>query len=338
MSSSSAVPAQSLPVLGVDIAKASFDVCLLAGERLWRGRFTNHSKGFAQLFAWLHKAGVTTAIVALEATGAYSEGLAQAAFAAGHRVLVFNPHRVLEYARSTGRRNKTDRVDAELIARYVGSQRPDRLPWWQPLPPAQAHLRDLIRRQADLENTLYAEERRLEVASAAIAPSLKRTIRWLTAELARLEKALHAHLKRSPDLAADIGRLRQIGGCGEKTARLLAAEIPRHFRNARAVAAWLGVVPRIQHSGTSVRKPAHVGHEAPWLRAKLYFPAVTAMRCDPRCQQLAARLHAAGKPTMSIILAVLHKLIRTAFAILKDRTNYDPAHQVSLRVSAQCSP
>jgi transposase len=338
MSSPIAAPDSALPVLGVDIAKASFDVCLLTGERPVRGHFANTSKGYTQLFAWLRKSGVASVIVALEATGSYSDGLAHAAFAAGHRVLVFNPRRVLDYARSTGRRNKTDRVDAEVVARYVGSLPSDRRAWWQPLPAAQAHLRDLLRRQADLENALHAEERRLEVASEAVRASLRRTSRWLTAELARLEKAIQAHLKRSPDLAADVDRLRQIRGCGEKTARLLAAEIPRHFRNARAVAAWLGVVPRLHESGTSVRKAARVGHEAPWLRPRLYFPAITAMRCDPRCQQLANRLRAVGKPTMSIVLAVLHKLVRTAFALLKNHTDYDPAHQVTLRASAHCSP
>lgn len=332
-------PLTSLPpVLGADIAKDSFDVCLLAGERPMREHFANTPAGFAQLWAWLQKAGVSTVILAMEATGSYGDALAHAAFAVGHRLLVFNPHRVLAYARSTGRRNKTDRADAEVIAHYIRSLPAERLPWWQPLPPAQAHLRALLRRQVDLESALSAEQRRLEVASPAALPSLRRAVRWHTAELARLEKEIQTHLKRSPELAADVARLRQIGGCGEKTARLLAAEIPRHFRNARAVAAWLGVVPRITQSGTSVRKAARVGHEAPWLRTKLYFPAMTAMRCDPRSQLLVQRLRAAGKSPKSIILAVLHKLIRTAFALLKHRCAYNPTHQVFPSASAPCSP
>jgi transposase len=333
---SSSPPLES--VLGVDIAKLTFAACLVQGARRLQGQFANTPAGFRELFAWLRKADASSAIVALEATGPYSEGLAQAAFAAGHRVLVFNPRRVLEYARSTGRRNKTDRVDAEVIARFVVSQSPEERPWWQPLPAPQAALRALLRRQADLELSLHAEKRRLEVAAPAVRPSLRRTVRWLAGELARLALMIEHHLQQHAALAADVARLRTIGGCGEKTARLLAAEIPRHFRTARAVAAWLGVVPRQHESGTSVRHRAHVGHEAPWLRAKLYFPALTAMRCDPRCMALANRMRALGHAGLSIVLAVLHKLIRTAFGVLKHGTTYDPDHQVKLGPTAPCSP
>ena len=322
-------------MLGVDIAKLTFVACLVHGSQRLRGQFANTPAGFRGVLSWLRKAGASSAIVALEATGPYSSGLAQAAHAAGHRVLVFNPRRVLEYARSTGRRNKTDRVDAELIARFVLSRPREELAWWQPLPAPQAALRELLRRQADLELSLQAEQRRLEVAAPAVLPSVRRTVRWLSGELARLEQMIQRHLQQHTALAGDVARLRTIGGCGEKTTRLLTAEIPRHFRTARAVAAWLGVVPRQNLSGTSVRGGGHVGHEAPWLRAKLYFPAVTAMRCDPRCMALANRMRVLGHGGMSIVLAVLHKLIRTAFGLLKHGTTYDPNHQVRLR---PCSP
>jgi len=331
-------PLSTQPILGVDVAKLTFESCLLQGAQRSRREFANTPAGFGELFAWLAEAQAGQAIVALEATGPYGEGLAQAAFAAGYRVLVYNPRRVLDFARSTGRRNKTDRVDAELIARYVLSQADRAYPWWQPLPAPQAALRELLRRQADLEASLHAEERRLEVAAPAVQPSVRRAVRWLEAELARLEAMVQKHLQLHAPLAADVARLRAIGGCGEKTARLLVAEIPRHFRTARAVAAWLGVVPRQAESGTSVRKGSHVGHEAPWLRPKLYFPAITAMRCDPRAQALAQRLRALGHTTMSIVVAVMHQLIRTAFGLLKHGTTYDPAHQVRLSAPAPCSP
>ena len=199
---------------------------------------------------------------------------------------------------------------------------------WQPLPPAQALLRELLRRQADLEVALQAEQRRMESAppAPALRQSLRRSAKWLAAELARLEKAVAAHLAGSPELAADVTRLEAIPGCGKKTARLLAAEIPRHFKNARAVAAWLGVVPRQCQSGTSVRKASRIGHAAPELRSKLYFPALSAMRHDPRSKAFAERLRAAGKTPMAIVFALLHKLVRTAFALLTSKADYNPFH------------
>ncbi len=315
----------TLPALGIDVAKLTLDVALLVTPRTLHQRFANTQDGHAQMLAWLAAQGVEKALIALEATGAYSLAVATAAQAAGHRVAVLNPRRVLDFARSLGRRNKTDRVDAQLIARMAATQP---LEEWQPLPPAQALLRELLRRQADLEVALQAEQRRLETAPAAPAlrQSLQRSAKWLAAELARLEKAVATHLRNSPELAADITRLEAIPGCGRKTARLLAAELPRHFKNARSVAAWLGVVPRQCQSGTSVRKASRIGHAAPELRSKLYFPALTALRCDPRSKAFAERLRAAGKTPMAIVFAVLHKMVRTAFALLQSKADYNPNH------------
>ena len=314
-----------LPALGIDVAKLTLDVCLLVDTGTLHERFANSADGHAQLLAWLAAQGVTQALFALEATGGYSLAVAAAAHAAGHRVALLNPRRVLDFARSLGRRNKTDRVDAEIIARMAATQP---LEPWQPLPPAQALLRELLRRQADLEVARQAEERRLETAPAAPAlrQSLRRSAKWLATELVRLEKAVSAHLLQSLELAADITRLQAIPGVGQKTARLLAAELPRHFKNARAVAAWLGVVPRQCQSGTSVRKASRIGHAAPELRTKLYFPAITAMRHDPRSKAFAERLRTAGKTPMAIVFAVLHKIVRTAFALLQSKADYNPNH------------
>ena len=316
----------SLPALGIDVAKDTLDLCLLRDAQTFHHqRFANTAAGHTLLLAWLSAQGVAQATVALEATGAYSLAVATACQLAGHRVAVLNPCRVLAFARSLGRRNKTDRADAQIIARFAATQPLD---LWQPLPPAQALLREWLRRQADLEAALQAEQCRRETAppAPALRQSLQRSLRWLAAELARLEKAVTAHLAACPELAADITRLQAIPGIGQKTARLLAAEIPRHFKNARAVAAWLGVVPRQCQSGTSVRKASRIGQAAPELRHKLYFPALSAMQHDPRSKAFADHLRSAGKSSMAILFAVLHKLVRTAFAMLKSHSAYDPNH------------
>jgi transposase len=75
-----------------------------------------------------------------------------------------------------------------------------------------------------------------------------------------------------------------------------------------------------------VQKASRIGHAAPELRDKLYFPAVTALRRDPRSKAFAERLRAAGKTPMQIIFALLHKLVRTAFALLKSSATYNPNH------------
>ena len=318
-----------LAVLGVDVSKLTLDTCLLASGKTRHQSFANTPEGIAQLLAMLQRSGAGQALVAMEATGPYSLALAAAAFAAGHPVAVINPRRVLDYARACERRNKTDRVDAALIMRFA-SKEP--LPLWRPLPEDQAVLRELVRRQSDLESHLHAEERRLEMApqAAALRRSLQRSLTWLRAELVRLEKSIQTHLQAHHDLATDITSLQTLPGFGEKSARWAAAEIPRHFANSRAASAWLRVIPQQWTSGTSVRKPSFIGRGAPPLRSKLYFAALTAVRCNPHYQPFVQRLRDQGHSKMSIIFAVLHKLIRTAFAMLKNKTTYQPDHRVAL--------
>ena len=323
------------PVLGIDVSKLTLDTCFLREGKSLHQRFANSTEGIDRMLAMLSACGCPQALVAMEATGPYSLACALMATQAGHPVTVINPRRVRDYARACERRNKTDRADAALIARFAAKEP---LPLWRPLPADQDLLRELLRRQSDLEVPLHAEERRAEMAPAAppLRHSLRRSIAWLRAELKRLEKSIQLHLEAHSSLADDIHRLQAVPGFGQKSARLLAAEIPRHFANARAVSAWLRVIPQQFTSGSSIRKPSLIGHGAPSLRSKLYFAAVTAVRCDPRSMALAERLRASGHSKMSIIFAVLHKLVRTAFAILKTGASYQPDHVVTLRPS--CSP
>ena len=319
---------ESPPVLGIDVSKATLDTCLLRGSRARHQRFANSTEGIGKMLEMLRgEESAAVTLVAMEATGPYSVEVATASAAAGHRVAVINPRRVLDYARACERRNKTDRVDAALIARFAAREP---LPLWSPLPAEQGLLRDLLRRQGDLETQLRTEERRLEMAPAAakvVSQSLRRSILWLTAELKRVERSVRQHLQAHDTLAADVQRLRAVPGLGEKSARLLAAEIPRHFANARAVSAWLRVVPQQCLSGT-LRRASRIGHAAPLLRRKLYFAAVTAMRCNRRFAPFVERLRAKDHSKMSIIMAILHKLVRTAFAILKSGVPYQPDHVV----------
>ena len=119
----------SVDVLGIDISKADFHRCLLQGNKQAKNSFPNAPAGFRRLRTWLRNRGCTKVHVCMEATGAYWEGLACALHQAGLEVSVVNPARTVHFARSQLRRTKTDRVDAEMIAEFCKTQKPDR---WSP--------------------------------------------------------------------------------------------------------------------------------------------------------------------------------------------------------------
>ncbi len=108
------------PVVGIDIAKHSFDVATLQpnGKYRTRAKLTNKAEGFQALQAWLTLHAEPAAWVLMEATGIYHQALAEYLHAQGYRVCMINPARISSYAKSQLRRVKTDKTDAKLIALY----------------------------------------------------------------------------------------------------------------------------------------------------------------------------------------------------------------------------
>ena len=127
----SATTSDLMPHLGIDISKATFDVrlCLPDGSSHHLA-LSNDDKGFAALDAWLKKLKAPKTSAGLEATGPYGQALLAHLHAKGHVVHQLNPRRVKDYARSQGRKVKTDRTDAGLIAGYL--QATKHLKPWQP--------------------------------------------------------------------------------------------------------------------------------------------------------------------------------------------------------------
>jgi transposase len=314
--------------LGIDIAKLKFDVCLLNPQGKRRHKvFPNTASGFSQLAMWLTKQGVTQQVHAcLEATGTYGEALAYYLHQDGYTLSVVNPAAVKAFAGSRLSRTKTDRVDAELIARFCLAQQP--LAWTPPAPEVR-ELQALVRRLEALIEMRVAEENRLEAGSVVVAvrASVEEHVAYLAAEIKRTEELIRNHISNHPPLKQQSELLDSIPGVGQTTAALLLAEIVdmTQYRSARQVAAYAGLVPRERRSGSSVRgrpRLSKIGNAR--LRKALYFPAITALRCSPFFKEWAAGLRERGKCKMSVIGAAMRKLIHLAYGVLKTGKPFDP--------------
>lgn len=110
--------------MGIDVSKDSLDVEVIGSEQRWSCKVENSLKGYHRLCQQLSQWGVEEVEVCMEATGTYYEGVAEHLHQAGYRVSVVNPAWIKDYGKSQGRRNKTDRLDAGLIADYCRTQRP----------------------------------------------------------------------------------------------------------------------------------------------------------------------------------------------------------------------
>src|ERR1700759_134934 len=130
-------------IMGIDIAKLTFDVALIINENIFTGQFENSSKGFKALKSWLRTKQSGQVHACLEATGSYGEALSHFLFEQNHLVSVVNPLMTSAYGQSKLRRNKTDPADAKLIAEYCLKEKP-RL--WSPPSAEMIELQALRRR------------------------------------------------------------------------------------------------------------------------------------------------------------------------------------------------
>ena len=317
-----------MDVLGIDVAKASLVVVLLASQRQQRAEFANTPAGHAKLLTWLAKRCPAPLHACLEATGTYGDDLAQVLFDAGHTVSVVNPARIAAYAKVQAARHKTDQADAALIARYCQREQPAA---WQPPAPELRELRALVRHLDTLQQQRQAEHNRLEAGGhpAAVTQAIQAHLTFLSAQIATLEQQIEAHFEQHPDLKRQRALLDSIKGIAVRTATRLLAELGdwQRFANARAVVGFVGLNPREYRSGSSVQRRTRLSKSGKAaVRAALYFPAIVAKQHNPLVQALCARLTARGLCPKAVIGAAMRKLVTLAYGVLKSGQPFDPKY------------
>jgi transposase len=316
-----------MEVLGVDLAKLTFDATLLTatGAQHYQS-FPNSPEGFTQLQVWLSQHGVTQLHACMEATNLYWEALATYLYAQGYTVSVVNPARIKGYAMATMQRNKTDKLDRAVIASFCATHHPAA---WQPLSDEHRRLRALVRHREELLQTQRQQQNRLrDTTDTLVLASLQAGLETIASQLEAVERAIKAHLAAHSELCANLELLTSIVGIGVITAAKVLAEFGdiEQYESAKAAAADAGLTPSTFESGTSVRRRPRLSKMGKaGIRGALYWPAITAMRRCPGCKAYAERLAARGKAKKVIIGAVMRKLVHIIYGVLKHRTPYDPA-------------
>ena len=319
----------NLPALGIDVSKDSFQVELGLNDKRRNRKFANRAEGFAELAVWLGKQKVRQVHACLEATGTYGEALALYLHQQGQLVSVVNPVQINAFGKSELVRNKDDRPDAGLIRRFCEKQRP---PAWTPPAPELRQLQALTRHLEGLIQTRQQQMNRLESArSKEVVKSLRKLVQVLDKEIAQTEKQIKAHIAGHPDLKQQSELLDSIKGIGGRTISTLLAEINfKQYSSARQVAAYVGLTPRNNRSGTIKGKPrlSKIGNAR--VRKALFLPALVAKRHNPIVRSFCARLATNGKNKMAIVGAAMRKLIHIAFGVLKSGKPFDPNHDLEI--------
>jgi transposase len=315
-------------ILGIDIAKKTFDVALRNEESsCTTGHFENTHDGFQSLRRWLTHREVESVHACMEATGRYGHSLATFLSAEGYDVSMVNPARIRAYGQSKLLRSKTDKMDAILIADFCATQAPS---LWEPPSAYQSELQSLTRHLDTLKNNRKREINRLKsgIPSGSVQRSIQDHIDFLDEQIKQVDEDIQQLTKNNDEHRQQMKLLVSIPGIGAITAAKFLAEVPdvSAFPHAKQLAAYAGLCPRHHISGTSVRKKSRLAKTGnTYLRTTFYMPALSIMRGNNSLlQPLVERMRKEDRSKMTIIGAIMRKLLHIAYGVLKTGKPFDP--------------
>lgn len=301
--------------IGMDVSKAQLDGFILPHEKPFS--FENTAKGIRSLLVYVKDYNPER--IVLEATGGYEKACTQSLLEAGFEVCLMNPRRIRDFAKASGLLAKTDSLDAKIIARFGKVMQPE--------PNAkqdafQEKLVALESRRQQLLDMVVMEKNHVEQADKLAKASIKRLLRALEKELSRIEEQLAAHIESNNEAKAKQEQLCSIKGVGVKTATALLAFLPELGSLApKKIAALVGLVPYNCDSGQWKGQRRISGGRAS-VRKALYMATLTAIVHNPAIKAFYQRLCQRGKAKMVALTACMHKLLRIANAIVRDKSQW----------------
>jgi transposase len=323
----------SVLYIGTDVSRKTLDVavCLRDAPVQDLSQFANAEADFPPLAQAVRvqaqELGAETIHLILEPTGGYEQALAHFALAQGWQVSLPNPKTVKDWAKGQGRRGKSDRRDARMLAQYGADQRP---PAWQPLPAPVAVLEALLERRNDLQGMRRQERNRQDALQAQhqyqglVAESLERSITRLQEDIAAIDDEIRKHLDQHPDLKQQAKNLDSVPGVGDRSVLPLLVVLHRwaeltHYQGTRqGLAAYIGLDPQPYESGTSVRGRSWISRQGdPHMRSLLFMSALGGVRGANPLRTFYQRLVAAGKPKKVALVAAARKILVWAWAVFR---------------------
>lgn len=310
---------------GIDVSHTTLDVCYQNNlGQLFHLKVGNNNNGYQKI---LEHTGKAYHFV-MEATGVYYIRLAFYLHSRGCELSVVNAMSIKRYIQMHLERNKTDKKDAQWICRYAIDQTP---PYWQMPDSAyfeSKQLYNIIREYTEqikrINNQLHSL-RLLPVPSKDTIKSLEKVIACLKKEIKQLEQKLQSLLEQwQPQQLKNVSSIK---GIGKRAAAMLIVFTQgfKHTQTHRQLISFAGLAPTQYSSGSSIQgKPRIYKRGGKNLRDVLYMCSMNAMKTNNACKALYERLRANGKTGKQALVAVMNKLLKQVFAVVKNNSLYQP--------------
>lgn len=294
---------KQLIFVGIDVSKNKLDIALRPSKEFFE--YSNNSNGIRKLTKVLEKLNPT--LIVTEATGRYHKGCVVELIKNKLPVAVLNPRQVKDFAKSTGRLAKTDKIDAHILAHFGDVIRPE----IRTLPEEDIiHLNELLRRRNQFLSMRTSENNRLDgISNKNVKKSIRSTLSFINRQLDTLENDIDDFINDNPLLKAKYEVLQEVKGVGPVLALTLLGELPElGILNRKKIAALVGVAPLNRDSGMFRGKRKVWGGRSV-VRNKLYMAALSAKKHNHVLFPFAQRLEKAGKEPKVVTTAVMRKLL-----------------------------
>ncbi len=306
--------------VGMDVSQDWLDVHQLPEHR--QQRFANTPAGFSELNAWLQ--GETVKLIMLEATGGFQREVSLSLSEAGFPVRVINPRRARDFARGAGTPGKTDRLDAQMLARFAEFCR-DEAP--SQLDREQMEMQSISHRRRQVTQMIASEKARLKQAFGAVVERIKAHITFLESEDESLQDELFIRLQADERWAQKFDLCLSVPGIGAKITTILLVEMPElGTLSPEKITALAGLAPFCRDSGKTKGKRFIQGGRA-GVRSALYMAAMTGVRCNTVVKSFFEHLVSQGKPKKAALIACARKLLVILNAMLRDHMPWNPTAQ-----------
>lgn len=304
--------------IGVDVSKDALDAHRHPqGDHL---HFSNDTDGFKVFMAWLEAEAIDR--IVFEATGHYHRAFERALDQAGLPFAKVNPLHAKRFGQALGALSKTDRIDAELLARLGVALEPKTKP---AAPQIMWDLKELqVARTALVKARTAAKNRQKTLSLSLLKRQAKQRLKQIETQLKQIDAAMLELIKTDVNLAKRLDILTSIPGLATTSACALIIDMPELGTLDNQTAASLsGTAPRVKQSG-SWKGKTYVHGGRPHVRRTLYMPALVAARFNQDMKRKYDHLIKQGKPPKVALTAIMRKLVILANALLRDQRKWQP--------------
>ena len=322
--------------VGNDISKDKFDIAIPTNveESYKKYSYSNDEKGISEFITTLRimRADGIEPHVVVEATGVYSLSVCHQLEEHGFTFSVINPLTSKRFSQTIGQSAKTDPHDAVSLSKYGQYMKPKATKLPNPnhykIKQKRVYIKQLKKSRQAFKNILHAFEIS-PFRDEQVVEDTKKQVEYFNQEIKKSEKELQTFTKET--YAEQYKLLTSIKGIGPKNAIALiyATDGFQSFEHPKKFARFVGIAPTVFQSGSSVRQKSRMNRSGdPEIRSLLYVATWSAIRFNKPCKQKYEELIARGKPPMVALVAIMNKLLRQAFGVIKSGEKFNNEYEI----------